>query len=478
MKHDSLKSNFIFQVLYQLVIFLIPLVISPYLTRVLGSESLGIYTFTYSVATYFILFANLGIAKHGQRIISIRRNNPILLRKTFWSLFSLHTLFSVLSIIVYIVFCLFFSGSDKMIYLIQTFYVASCAVDITWLFYGLENFKSVVVKNIIFKIIECILIFLFVKNSQDLWKYTAIVSISVFLGNSTILFQAIKIIKPIKFEYSFMLEHIKPLLLLFISVIASTLYTVFDKTLLGLMSSADNVAYYEYANKIINIPKQIIYVIGTVLFSRSCKFYEEGNFSMQKKYIDISMLATCFLGFAFTFGLMAVGEKFAIIYYGETFKTSGVAIEYMSVLIIIVMIGDIARSEYLIPAHKDFIYTFSIVLSALVNIILSIIMIKKIGLFGAVIGSIAAESLCTIIQLISCHKFYNLKHLINKVIPYFIIGLIMFVVVRYIDIKTATSIKWLVIEIVIGALIYIVLSVVAVLIFNRKEIKQIIKKDI
>ena len=102
MKKQGLKANFIFQGLYQFIILCIPLIISPYLTRVIGSNGLGIYTYTNSIAYYFVLFANLGIAKYGQRIIAVNRDDLIRLRKTFWSLYIVHLAMSILVLFSYI----------------------------------------------------------------------------------------------------------------------------------------------------------------------------------------------------------------------------------------------------------------------------------------------------------------------------------------------------------------------------------------
>ena len=153
----------IFQFLYQGLILVIPLILSPYLTRTLQETALGIYSYSNSIAYYFVIAAMLGISRHGQRIISQNAENEKELRRTFWSLFTVHIIISLIVLIVYILSILAFVRNDQIIYIIQGFYVASALFDITWLFYGLENFKSVVVKNTAVKVIECVLIFCFVK---------------------------------------------------------------------------------------------------------------------------------------------------------------------------------------------------------------------------------------------------------------------------------------------------------------------------
>ena len=243
LKSQSLKNNFILQSLYQIIILVIPFILSPYLTRKLGDTSLGIYTFTNSIVSYFVAFAMLGVGRYGQRIIASRKDSPELLRKTFWSVYSVQIIFSILTILVYIIVFLFFVNEYKSIYLIQIFYLSSVLFDITWLFQGLENFKIVVIRNAIIKILECISIFIFVKQPSDLYKYTLIMSISICLGHLSLIPQAIHYFKPIKFGFNDMKEHIKPMFILFLTVISVKLYTMFDKTLLGILTTKENVAY-------------------------------------------------------------------------------------------------------------------------------------------------------------------------------------------------------------------------------------------
>lgn len=155
----SLAKNFLYQFIYQGLIFIIPLIVSPYLTRVIGKMGLGIYTYINSIAYYFIILANLGISRHGQRIISQKYGKEEELRKAFWSLLFLHFLISLLSAALYFIFVFTCVKDNKDIYIIEGIYVASAIFDITWFFWGMENFKSVAIKNTVIKIMECILIF-------------------------------------------------------------------------------------------------------------------------------------------------------------------------------------------------------------------------------------------------------------------------------------------------------------------------------
>ena len=473
MKAVSLKKNFIFQTIYQIITFVVPFIIAPYLTRVLGSKELGIYTYSFSIVSYFVILANLGIAKHGQRIIAARRDDSIALRKTFWSLLYVHVFFSLVAVLFYVGYITLVKPEYNYLYIIQSFIVLSALTDISWLFYGLEDFKSVVIRNIIVKIAECVLIFIFVNSQADTGRYALIISLSTFVGQLVLIPDAIKRVKPIKVDLRDCVEHIKPLFILFISVVAVSLYTIFDKTLLGLLSTKENVAFYEYANKMVMIPKQFVYVIGTVIFPRACLLYAKKEFSILKKYIDISMYLTCLLAFGFISVFMAVSDKLCVLYLGQEFISTGMALFYMSPLIAIVMIGDVLRSEYLIPAGKDTLFTICIIISGVLNVCLSFLLIPRVGILGAILGTIGAELFGTLYQIIASRSFYPIKFVVKNILPFLFCGVVTFLAVHFVDSMAPTSWTWLFVELILSAIIYLFMCICVMLLSHDVHIKDI-----
>lgn len=478
MKKESLSKNLVFQFLYQGLILVIPLILSPYLTRTLQETALGIYSYTNSIAYYFVILSLLGISRYGQRIISQSADDETLLRKNFWSLFIVHILNSLVVLLVYVFCVLVFTKEDKLIYLIQGFYVASALFDITWLFYGLDNFRSVVIKNTVVKIVECILIFTFVHSPTDLWKYTVISTMGLLLGQVVMIPQAIHLVPWIWFTRKDMERHIKPLLVFSISVIAVSLYTVFDKTLLGLLTNKENVAFYEYSNKIITIPKTIIGVVGTVMFPRACRLAAQEDFQGQKKYIGYSFFLTSVIGMGSIMGLIAVGKQFAVLYFGKNFAVCGNVIIALSPLIYIIGIGDIIRTQYMIPNHMDKQFNICILLNALVNIILSTSLIPVVGIYGAVIGTVSAELFGIVFQLIICREFIQIKDILNTAIPCWVSGVVMFGIIKLLQMCVGNRMLGLGLEILVGMLVYCGLVVGYIIVYQKELYKAIIHKII
>lgn len=477
LQRDSVKNNFFYQFIYQFIILVIPLVVSPYLTRTLESEALGIYTYTYSIAYYFVLVAMMGIGKHGQRIIAERKSDEKALRKTFWGLYFLHMVVSSTVFILYIFYAFLLCREDRAVAIAQGIYVLSACFDITWLYQGLEKFKAVVIRNAVLKVMECISIFLLVKTKDDLLTYTIIMTSSACIGQVVLVPNAIKELTPIRLQRKDVFEHVKPMSILFVAAVAASLYTVFDKTLLGILSTKANVAFYEYANKIVAIPRTFITIISTVLFPRACQIIKQDNRKEMEKNCSISLLINYFIGFASVFGLIGVGELLARVYFGEEFSVCGNIIAVMSPVVLIIGLGEIVRSLYIYPLKKDSSMVIILFINAVVNIALSSLLIPNIGVYGAVLGTLVAELIGLFLEILICRERLPLRMFINGGVPFFFIGLFMFLCLTMMNLTLPRTMVSLLTEIFVGALIYIGLTF-AYFYFIRKDYWIIIQKVI
>ena len=167
-KSNYIKQNYLYNVIYQLLLVLLPLLTAPYISRVLGTEGVGIYSYTYSIAYYFVLFAMLGINNYGNRAIAKVKDNSEELNRTFSSLLIFHIYISILTTIAYVFYCIFLVKDNTYIAILQVLYVLSGIFDINWFYFGMEKFKLTVTRNTIIKLLSVIAIFLFVKNENDL----------------------------------------------------------------------------------------------------------------------------------------------------------------------------------------------------------------------------------------------------------------------------------------------------------------------
>lgn len=481
LKPDSAKKNFAFQFLYQIVILVVPLVVSPYLTRTLGGTSLGVYSYTYSIAYYFVVFAMLGINRHGQRIIAQRRpasagGDTMALRKTFWSLFCVHAIASVIALVAYVVYVFAICSSDVNVAWAQTIYVVSALLDLTWLFYGLEKFKTVALRNAVIKVISTACIFLFVQSPSDVTLYTVIMAVSTCLGQIVLFPQVIAEIPPIRFDKQDLKEHLKPLFTLFVASIAITLYTIFDKTLLGILSTRESVAYYEYSNKIINIPTMFINIIGTVLYPKACQYADAEDYKGMRSNMEKSLTISNMIGFASTLGLTAIADQFALMYYGQEFAICGGIISAMSPLILISGVGEAVRTQFIYPLKMDATMVKVVSLNAVVNLGLSAVLIPSLDVYGAVIGSIAAEFIGLVIEVILVRKLVSPKWIVMQCIPFAATGGIMYVAVRGVSMITGSGWLSLGIQVLTGAAVYGGIIIIYMYFFKKELLNMGVKE--
>lgn len=449
----------------------VPLIVTPVLTRALLGNNLGEFTYTRSIASYFVSFAMLGIVKYGQRAIAQNIDDELKLRKSFWSLFCVHILFSVISLLAYIVVVLILPDKNKTLYWLQGIYVLSALFDITWLYYGLENFRGVVIRNTIIKLIEAVLYIILIREPKDIYLYATINCIAFLISQIVLIPDAIKEVKPIAVKWKECREHIKPLVVFAIAVIGISLYTIFDTTLLGILSTKENVAFYEYSNRIAKIPLTIASVIGTVLFPRACKLAAQNKVDEQKKYISTSMIVVSIIGSAAFWGFLAVGDPIALFYLGDGFKNCGSIIAALAPLVYIIGIGDVVRTQLMIPNGMDKEYIISIVINAAGNVVISTIFILVLPIetqvYGAVLGTVFAESVGMIYQLIFCRKFICFKSLVKVIVCSFGIGAIMYIILRLLTYNIVWNISNLALTIGIGGTIFISLTLIYLYFFER-----------
>lgn len=465
----EVKKNFLYNVVYQILILLIPLVTVPYISRVLGSSGIGIYSYTYSIVYYFMMFAMLGLNNYGNRSIAKVRDDEVKLSKTFKEIYCMQIITSISMIILYFLYLVVFNVKYKEIALIQSIYVISCLFDINWFFFGIEKFKLTVTRNTLIKILSLICIILFVKNKNDVWVYTLIVSGSVLLSQLFLWPFVKKYISNVNIKFESVLQHFKPCIKLFLPVIAVAIYKVMDKTMIGWFSNVSEVGFYENAEKIINVPNAIIAALGTVMLPRMSNLYAKNRDEESKRVIDKSIKLMMFLAFAMTFGLICISKNFSLIFFGQGFEKSGIIIILLSITILFLSWGNVIRTQYLIPKEYDKIYIESAFLGAIVNLILNLIFIPKYQSIGACIGTIFAELSVMLYQTISIKNELPIKEYIKDIIPFFFKSLLMFMIIYSLNFINLNRVIRIIIQVVLAGIIYYIL--------NYKYVNNLINLD-
>ena len=436
----SIKKNFIYNLSYQILIMILPLITTPYISRVIGPEGIGIQSYTYSVANYFVLFAMLGVNNHGNRSIAMVRNDKEKLKRTFVSIYSVQFIMSAIMILLYSAYIIFIAKENKIICIIQAIYIISALLDINWFFFGMEQFKLTLISQFI------------------LWKYLS------------------KYISFIKVSKEEILSQVKPILILFIPVIAVSIYKIMDKIMLGSMSSMTQVGFFENSEKIMNIPLGVITALGTVMLPKMSNLYATGNEKEGNKYIGLSLEFVMFISFGAMFGLIGVSPILIPIFLGDKFIDCVNIVSIMSITIVFLAWANVVRTQYLIPKKKDKIYIISTIIGAVINLVINILLIKKYNAIGATIGTVFAEASVCIYQSIMVRKELNMSLYLKKVLFYILSGTIMCVLIRILGNALGHSIFTGIIQIILGGTIYVVLCLVYMILIKNEIVINTIKK--
>lgn len=451
------NKNFLYNIIYQIFIFIIPLIITPYISRILGVDNIGIYSYSYSIIYYFMLITMLGINNYGSRNIAKLSNKKEQMSEEFCSIYYLQSIIGIIMLIIYNLLLLFIND-NKIIFALQNIFLLSAIFDINWFYFGLEKFKITISRNIIIKLFSLILIFVFVKESTDLWKYTLIMSVSTLISQLYLwLFIKKHNIKLKKVSLKRIFINLKPCLILFIPVIAYSIYRVMDKTMLGAISGMTQLGYYENAEKIINIPVSLVTALGTVMLPYMSKINSEDKEIFNKNIMESFKLSFTFI-MPMIFGLLAISKDFSIIFFGKEFADSGNIIIMLLPTILFSCIANVIRTNYLIPKKQDKIYAISTILGAVLNLIFNVILIPKFGYYGACVGTIIAEFSVMLYQVIKVKEKINFKNVLKVLLSCLIKSVIMFVIIIIVGLFIKNIFYKIIIQIIIACLIYFILN--------------------
>lgn len=406
MKKSSLSKNFVFNIAYQVLLYIVPFITTPYLSRVLGAERIGQSSFAQSIVSYFVLFATLGTNLYGQRAIASLRKNAIKRSKVFSEIVLLRFFIVFVSFGLYALGVLPFC-SDRQLYLYSAIDIIAVALDISWFFQGSEEFSVITGCSGICKILSVFLVFSLVKKPADLSTYVLIYFGATAIGNLLQWFclpSHLMDVRTVLKRPTVCFKHLKPALLLFAAQVAIQIYTVLDKTMIGVITkSGIQNGYYEQAQKIIRVLTVLTTSIGTVMASRIAILWKDQKREQIQKLVEQSFRMVFAVGIPVVLGLWLVADRFVPIFYGDGYVGVIPLLKVLVVLIVIVGCSNVIGIQYLIPTGRETYVTRSVMIGAIVNFSLNLIMISRYQAIGAAIASVVAEVVVTIVQFYAIH---------------------------------------------------------------------------
>lgn len=459
---SKIKKNLSYQTIYQIVITITPLITSPYLSRTLGADSQGIYSYRLSIVSYFTLFSILGMATYGAKMIAANSNNKRERDCLFGKLAFVQLSISTVTTLLYILYCMFFSGRDLMSWVLLITMV-SYLFDYTWFFHGIQRFSIPTLVNTIVKILNVVLILLLVKCPDDVFKYAAIMGGTTFVSFFSLVpfimheVDHKNFVLPTFNEYSF---HLKNSVILFIPIAAQTIYHVMDKTMLGAISTYSETGYYYNADKLVSIPIGILAGVCTVMLPRmsELKALKRGNEMQMTFKLSLSLIG--WISSAFAFGIIGVADEFVPMFFGEEFVACVPLVQVLAFVIVLKSISECLKAQYLIPNEFNMIFIISVFSGAVLNLLLNAFLIPIYGAMGAVIGTICAELIALAVQGLFVFKKERLFLFSMYILGFLIVGILMCFILKLLKFNFNSVYINLACKICIGGILYAAMSVI------------------
>lgn len=447
-------KNYLYNAGYQILNMLIPLITVPYISRVLGAHDVGINEYTNSWVTFFYLMGQMGITLYGNREIAYHRDDLYERSRTFWGVESLQVFTISLSLIAYLMAVFLFSTTFKYYFLMQALWIVATGVDVSWYFMGLENFRVTVMRNALVKIASVILIFTFIKSTTDLGLYILILGGSQLVGNLTLWPYLRGNLIWVKMREWHPFKHFYPSLLLFIPTITTQVYLVLNRLMLGHMSSQEALGNFGQSDKIVKFVLAIVTATGTVMLPHVANKFAKSDIKGVRNSLYASFDFVSSIAVPMMFGLMAISHKFAPWFLGSDFIPSGEIMFVESPVIVFIAWSNVTGTQYLMPINRVKEFTTSVTIGAVSNVFFNLFLIKLWGADGAALATVGSEFLVTASQMIMIRKTIKRRVMFREVWKYFLSGIVMFIIVNRICQAIRMTIANLVLEVVVGVVIY------------------------
>ncbi|GHU37229.1 polysaccharide biosynthesis protein [Bacilli bacterium] len=449
----KLVKNMMYNTVYQILILILPLITAPYVSRTLGTTGVGIYSSTAAWLGYFVLAGGLGITLYGNREIAYHQKDKEARSRVFYELLSLKFITVALALVAYLVF-VFLQNKWQPYFLLQGITLIAVAFDVSWFFMGLEDFKVIVVRNTMIRLLLTVAIFVFVKTPNDLWLYILLLALSTLIGNLTVWpFLRREIIK-IPFRSLNIFQHLRPVTMLLLPQVSITIYTSLNKNLLQIFSGLDSVAYFTQTYMIIILGATLVSSFNSAFLPHLSGLFSLGESEKVKPLILKSIdLGNC-VSILCISGIIGVSQTFAIFYFGKNFAPVGSLLAVGASTIFFLALTNALSTQYLLAAKKMHEYMMSTIVGLLVNVVFNLTLIPILGTMGAIIATILTEVGVATYILWKLRDLFNLREVFHGIWKYLVGGSLVFIFLDLINKNVSASITSYLIQTIIAVLIY------------------------
>ena len=460
MREKNVKRNYIYNVAYQMLVILTPLLTAPYIARVLGANGIGVFSYVTAIAAFFIIFANLGTSTYGQRETSYVQADVHGRSVVFWNTVIFRCTTTTIFLLAYGIFVFVRHPQWMIIYIIQFVEILNVACDTSWFFQGLEEFGKIVGRNALFRLINLLMVFTLIKDENDLALYTAATAFITMAGHVSLWAYLPKYLGKVSFGELTPFKDTKVILGLFLPTIAVQIYQYLDKIMIGWFTEGNvENGYYEQAMRITRMVLVLVTSMSTVMVPRIGHYFKEKDKAAIQSAMYKAYNFAWFLGVPLMFGLFGIADNFIPWFYGPGYEKDIVLLKIVSVITVAIAINNVTGIQYLVPTKRERLYTSTVLFGAVINCCLNLLLIPRLFSYGAAIASVVAEIVIAVSQILYVRKEIEIKKIVAPCVKYLIAGALMLALLVFETKVFPASIIGTFGQIITGALLYFVVLI-------------------
>lgn len=386
--------------------YLIPLLINPYVSGIFNPAGMGIISFSNTIITYFIMLTMLGIPTYGMRECSKHRDDDIQFSKTSWELFFLNCLILVCTVCLFLIslrHSKLAANKDVLVCMLPALLLNVLSFD--WLYKAKEEFVLIGMRNFGVKVLCLVLIFLLVKEPEDLKTYAVLLVLASYgygILNFVAVFKQIKVRGIGTLNLS---KHVKPVIFFFAITVAGTIYTNLDTVMIGFLRGDFETGIYDAALKLKVLLAVAVCSLSSILLPRSTALFTSGNRGEFEKLCSKSFNFTLLMGIGGCAFCFLFAKPLILLFSGEKFLAAVPVLRVLSFTSLFLACTSVIGMQILIPTGKENVVLWGGVAGALVDLILNFILIPRIGIIGAAWGTVCAECVVFLVQFLNSREY-------------------------------------------------------------------------
>lgn len=406
----SIKKNFSYNVILTVTQVIVPMIMYAYVSRVIMPYGVGVVSFVENICRYIMLIAALGIPVYGIRETAKKKNQDQ--DGIFSELVSIHIYSSLILVAIYIalIYLVPQFSANKNMFLTGISLVICNILALEWFYQGNENFRYITMRTVFIRLLSLLSVFIFVKHPQDYYLFFVILCVSSVINGGINFMYSRKFVKfTLVRDWERLRKHVRPLLLIFASTAAISIYVLLDSVFLGFISSKDAVGYYSLGLRVSKAPIILVTALGSVLIPKLSQAHTSGDDAYFNRLIQKSFDFVGIVAFPIMISMMALSHEIIIVFAGERFLPAQTSFCILCLVIYLIGISNILGMQMLTTTGRDILMTKSVFFGLVCSIALNIILIPYLNEVGAAIANLSSELCVTAVMFYFVHRNFQLN---------------------------------------------------------------------